>query len=163
MVGFDGNGIAVSSPVINGRWALTINPQAPSSLISGGLQTGTYTFQLTDLDNASHTVLATATLTVTASGSVSLSASPPSGPAPLTVTFSGGGNGGGNPNDGPFINFGDTSAQVQMECGAVASGGGCAYPYSITHTYTSAGTYQAQIDSQATGNVIGSASVTVTQ
>jgi hypothetical protein len=143
---------------------------SPGNLCSGThiyTSAGTYTAMLKD---SSGNVLSTTMITVTAAASDSastttsgLAVTPTSGPAPLTVTFSGGGSGGGNPNDGPFISFGDSSARVQMGCSAVASGGGCAFPYSITYTYTLTGAYRAQIYSEATGGVISSATVTVTE
>jgi hypothetical protein len=91
--------------------------------------------------------------------STNLSASPASGTAPLTVTFSGGGT-GGNPADGPFINFGDGSKNVQMSCTS-SSSGACVGTYTATHVYASNGTYTAQVISEATGAAFGSANVTV--
>jgi hypothetical protein len=130
---------------------------------------GSYTVQVygyantTGASQGASGLLASGTLTVTGNNSIQssiLSATPTSGSAPLTVTFSGGGT-GGNPANGPFINFGDGSTNVQMGCISISAGGACAGSYTATHTYTSTGVFTAQVLSQATGGAIGTATVTV--
>jgi PKD repeat protein len=91
---------------------------------------GTYTAQIYDVKSE---VLGTATITVTEGSQYPLSATPTSGQAPLAVTFTASGM-----TDQYFyhVDFGD--GQTSNGLGGVST--------TATHTYSSAGTYTAQLE-----------------
>lgn len=110
---------------------------------------GTYAIVFTATDNAGHSNTASATVVVGGSGqTTNFSASPTYGSAPLTVNFS-----GSVQTSGQYIvDYGDgtNSGALQSYClsnqpypGYVGSGYGCSL--SVSHVYSSAGTYTATL------------------
>lgn len=112
---------------------------------------GAYLVRLWVNDSASHSATAQVTVTATAPPalSASASASPTSGFAPLGVQFSGAGSGGQQPYTFAW-NFGDGTHALSQN------------PY---HTYTTAGTYSAElwVNDSASGSSHATTTVTALQ
>jgi len=109
---------------------------------------GTYTVSITVRDNQNLTAKVTTTVRVVGTTPTNtLSASPTSGNAPLAVRFSGSVVG----SSGYSIDFGDGATSGDVNC----ANGGCPITnpgdptptanVSVTHTYTSVGTYTAKL------------------
>jgi len=123
------------------------------------------TFQVT-LSSGAHRTSATVTvygtgLSTPTSGTIadSVSANPTSGQAPLSVTFTGFINGSRSCGNGTYtIDFGDGQTV------AVSYPDGCqAQSFSVTHQYTTGGTFNVRLfrGSQATGSIAALTSVSV--
>jgi PKD repeat protein len=120
---------------------------------------GTYTIVFTATDNYGNSNKATATVTVTGSTqNVSFTASPTSGTAPLAVSFNASGL---SANANYTVNFGDgTSGQVQLNSSSCFYLGCGSYGGSVSHTYSTSGTYTAVLIS-SNGTAVGTVTITV--
>lgn len=108
---------------------------------------GTYQATLTVHDSASHTATASVTVFVTGAAlQATASANPTNGPAPLAVALTGGATGGTPPYTWSWTH-GDGTGSTQQ---------------SSSHTYVSAGTYQATLTVHDNASHTATANVSIT-
>jgi len=155
-VSFDGSGsTATNATIASYAWSFGDGASGIGAIVSHVYASaGTYNAALTVTDSKGQTsqvntpIIVTAPVVNNKPPQAVISATPTAGPAPLTVTFNGGGS---TDSDGSITNyvwnFGD---------------GGTATGKSVTHTYTTAATFTANLQVTDDKGATGTTSVTIT-